>query len=77
MCSKETYSEVCIGENVSAFPIQNHLKQGGALLLLLFSVALDCDLRKVQEKQEGMELTEAHQQLVCYDNVNILGKNIP
>jgi hypothetical protein len=39
MCLNETYSNVCIGKNLSdAFPIQNGLKQGYALLPLLFSL---------------------------------------
>jgi hypothetical protein len=37
MCLSETYSKVCIGKCLSdSFPIQNGLKQGDALLLLLF-----------------------------------------
>jgi hypothetical protein len=36
-CLNETYSEVCIGK---AFPIQNGLKQGDALLPLLLNFAL-------------------------------------
>jgi len=40
MCLNKTYSEVCVGKNVSgAFPIQNCLKQGDAVLQLLFSFA--------------------------------------
>jgi hypothetical protein len=34
MCLNETYSKLCIDKNLSdAFPIQNGLKQGDALLL--------------------------------------------
>jgi hypothetical protein len=41
VCLNETYSEVCIGKYLSAtFPIQNGLKQGYALLPLLFNFAL-------------------------------------
>jgi hypothetical protein len=37
MCLNETYSEVRIGKHLSEnFPIQNGLKQGDALLQLLF-----------------------------------------
>jgi hypothetical protein len=41
MCLNETYSKVCIGKHLSdSFLIQNGLKQGDPLLLLLFNVAL-------------------------------------
>jgi hypothetical protein len=41
MCLNEMYSKVCIGKHLSDnFPIQNGLKQGEPLLLLLFNFAL-------------------------------------
>jgi hypothetical protein len=50
MCLKKTDDEVCIGKYLSyKFPIQNGLKQGDALLPLLFSFALECIIREVQE----------------------------
>jgi hypothetical protein len=40
MCLNETYSNICIDKHLSDdFPIQNGLKQGSALLPLLFSIA--------------------------------------
>jgi hypothetical protein len=40
MCLNETYSEVQVGKHLSdTFPIINVLKQGDALLPLLFSFA--------------------------------------
>jgi len=40
MYVKETYSKVCMGENLSdAFPIQKGQKQGDVLLPLLFNFA--------------------------------------
>jgi hypothetical protein len=57
-CLNKTCSEVCIGKNLlDAFPIQNDLKHGDALLPLLFNFAL------------GIEGT--HQLLVYADNANM------
>jgi hypothetical protein len=57
------------------FPIQNGLKQGDALLPLV-TFALEYDIRKVQEKLEGLKLIGTHQQLVYGDDVNLLGDDI-
>jgi hypothetical protein len=57
MCLNEMYSKVCIDKNVSDnLPIQNGLKQGHPLLLLLFNFALYCAIRKVCENQLGLKL---------------------
>jgi hypothetical protein len=48
MCLNKAYNKVCIGRNLSdAFPIQNGLKQGDALLPLLFNFALEYAIKKV------------------------------
>jgi hypothetical protein len=58
------------------FPIPNGLKQGDALSPLLFNLALEYAIKKVQEYQVGLKLNGTLQLLVRADNVNLLGKNV-
>jgi len=74
----ETYNRVLIGKNVSdRFPIRNGLKQGDALLPMLFNFALEYAIRRVQVNQDGLKLYGTHQLLAYADDVNVLGGSIP
>jgi hypothetical protein len=58
------------------FPIENGLKQGDALLLMLFKFPLKYGIRRVRVIQGGLELNGMNQHLVCADDGNILGGSV-
>jgi len=53
------------------FPIRNGLKQGDAVLALLFNFVLESATRRIQVNQDGLKLNATHQLLAYADNVNI------
>jgi hypothetical protein len=66
-----------VGKNLpDAFHFQNGLKQGDALLPLLFNFALEYSIRKVQENEEGLKFNGIHEHLVYTDEVSIPGTNL-
>jgi hypothetical protein len=56
--------------------VENGLKQGDALLPLLFNISLEYAIRKVGGNQMGLKLNGTHQLLVYADDVNLLEDNI-
>jgi hypothetical protein len=58
------------------FPINNGLKQGDALLLLLFNFALEYAIRRFKVNQGGLKLNVTHKILVYADDINVLTESI-
>jgi hypothetical protein len=77
ICLNETYSRVWVGKYLSGmFPFRNGLKQGDSLSPLVFNLAFEYAIRRVQVNQYGLKLNGAHQLVVYVDDVCILGRNI-
>jgi len=57
----ETCSRVRLGKHLTdMFPVKNGLKKGDALSKLLFSFALEYDMKRVQVNQDGWKLNGTH-----------------
>ena len=77
ICLNETYSRFQVGKHLSEmFLIRNGFKQEDALMPLLFNLALECTIRRVQENQDGLKLNGVHQLLVYAYDVNMLGRSL-
>jgi len=72
MCLTETYSRVWVGKNL----LDNSLKHGDALSQILFNLALERAIRRVQVNQGGLKLNGTHRLLVYADGVNILRESM-
>jgi hypothetical protein len=57
------------------FPIKNGLKQG-ALSPLLFNLALEYALRRVQVNWDGLKFNGTLQLVVCAEDFNTLGGSV-
>jgi hypothetical protein len=78
MWLNEMYSRVSVGKLFAdMFSIKNSLKQGYALLPLIFNFTLYYAIKRVQANQEHLNLNSIHQFLVYGDDVNAMGRNIP
>jgi hypothetical protein len=53
------------------FPTKNDLKEGDALLSLLFNFALQYAIRKVKANQKLLKFNGAHQIVIYADDVNL------
>jgi hypothetical protein len=58
------------------FPVTNGLKQGDALMPLLFNFALEYATRRVKVNQDGLKLNCTHQLLDYANDVNIMGGSV-
>jgi hypothetical protein len=58
------------------FPIKNGLKEGHALISLLFNFALEYAIRKVKANQKLIKFNGTHQVIIYVEDVNLWGQSI-
>jgi hypothetical protein len=77
ICLNENCSRVRVSKHSSdVFPVRNDLKQGDVLSSLLFNLAVEHAIKKVQINQNGLKLNCTYQLLVYAYDVNILGDSV-
>jgi hypothetical protein len=76
-CLNKSYSPVWVGKHLpDMFSINNGLKQGDVITLLLFNFALDYAIRRVQVNRDGLKLNGVQLLSVYFDYINIFGGNV-
>jgi len=58
------------------FAINNGLKEGDALLSLLFNFALEYAIRKIKANHKLLKFNGTHQVVIYGDDVNLWGQSI-
>ena len=58
------------------FPIKNGLKEGDALLSLVFNFALEYAIRKIRAYHKLLKFNGTHQVVIYGDYVNLWGHSI-
>lgn len=76
VCLKDTKGRVKIGNQMSEiFNIHSGLKQGDALLPLLFNLVLEYAIREMQKSEDRLQLNDITQLLTYADDIVLLGDN--
>jgi hypothetical protein len=58
------------------FPIKNGLKEGDALLSLLFNLVLEYAIMKVKANHKLLKFNGTHQIIIYVDDVNLWGQSV-
>jgi hypothetical protein len=72
MCLNKTYIRVLVDKHLCVtFDIKHGLQRGDDLAPILFNLALEYAIRRVQSNQKDLKLNGTHQPLVYTDDFNI------